>query len=169
MLLKFFNKLNNLESNAILKSVRLKRGYIDRANVNIYCQLKEEHKMQNDSLTTLFNTVFGVNDYPTSSPSYPRFNKYIKDDATTVLEIAVAGFSKNQIAIEEIDGTLIVSASKEKTNRQYAHKGISEKPFEIKYKLDGYKVETVKLENGILEIICMKDKIQPKSKTFTID
>jgi molecular chaperone IbpA len=125
--------------------------------------------MENDSFTTLFNTVFGVNDYPTSPPSYPRFNKYIKDDITTVLEIAVAGFSKNQIVIEEIDGMLIVSASKEKSNRRYTHKGISEKPFEIKFKLDGYKVETMKLENGILEIICMKEKIHPKSKKFTLD
>lgn len=88
-----------------------------------------------------------------NTASYPPHNIVEYDEDTSVIELAVAGFNKNQIKIETRDCVLKITGESEKDERKYAYKGISTRNFIRQFTLGKYiEVEDATLSDGILRI-----------------
>jgi molecular chaperone IbpA len=93
-----------------------------------------------------------------STSNYPPYNVVKNQDGVISLEIAVAGFKKSEIEIEQHQGKLTISGKKtpppEGTELKYHHKGISERSFKLSWTLAEYmEVTGAELEDGILTIV----------------
>lgn len=85
--------------------------------------------------------------------NYPPHNIVKLDDEHFSIEMAVAGFSKDDVEVELKDGTLTISGSKTEDERNYAHKGISSRKFSKSFRLAEYVVvDDADLVNGILVV-----------------
>ena len=86
--------------------------------------------------------------------NYPPHNVVKVDDENFIIEMAVAGFSQDDIHVEVKDGILLVRAEKaEKDEREYAHKGISSRKFEKSFRLSEFVViDGADLKDGILVV-----------------
>ena len=86
--------------------------------------------------------------------NYPPHNVVKVDDENFIIEMAVAGFSQDDIHVEVKDGILLVRAEKaEKDEREYAHKGISSRKFEKSFRLSEFVViDGADLVDGILVV-----------------
>lgn len=114
--------------------------------------------------------------------NYPPYDIVKVDDNKYVIEMAVAGFGKQNIEIELADGKLVVSGkldSDEKSLANVLYKGIANRPFHRSFNLaDTVEVEGAELVNGILKIwleniipdhkkprkVEIADKVEEKSK-----
>ena len=113
---------------------------------------------------------------------YPPYNiKQVKENKY-VIEMAVAGFGKQNIEIELVDGKLVVSGkldSDEKNLANILYKGIANRSFQRAFTLaDTIEVEGAEMVNGILKIwleniipdhkkprkVDIKDSAEPKSE-----
>jgi len=86
---------------------------------------------------------------------YPPFDVY-RDGENTIIEFALAGYSKENIEVIVENSTLKVSAKKEKKTEteNYSHKGIALRSFEKKFALSEYSVvESAEYKDGILRIV----------------
>lgn len=90
----------------------------------------------------------------TNSNGFPPYNVVKKNDETWVVEMAVAGFSKDEIEITEQDGTLKIEGSKEdESNSEYVHRGIATRKFTRSFALGEYMyVDTAELKDGMLYV-----------------
>ena len=82
------------------------------------------------------------------------------DDGRTLLEVALAGFTGEDIEVETERNVLTVSARKAPADkeRKYSHKGISYRTFSRNWQMaDDVEVEDVKFENGLLTITLRKE------------
>ena len=85
--------------------------------------------------------------------NYPPHNIVRVDDENFMIEMAVAGFSKDDVEVELKAGTLTVTGSKSDDEREYAHKGISSRKFSKSFRLAEYVVvDDADLVNGILVV-----------------
>jgi molecular chaperone IbpA len=86
--------------------------------------------------------------------NYPPHNVVKVDDEHFIIELAVAGFSEEDISVEVKDGILLVKGIKaEDDDREYAHKGISSRKFEKNFRLSEFVViDGADLVNGILVV-----------------
>ena len=86
--------------------------------------------------------------------NYPPHNVVKVDDENFIIELAVAGFSQDDIHVEVKDGILLIKAEKaEKDEREYAHKGISSRKFEKSFRLSEFVViDGADLVDGILVV-----------------
>lgn len=96
-----------------------------------------------------------------SIPSYPPYNIVKVDDNKYVIEMAVAGFGKNNIDIEVANSTLTIKGgmtindiAEETVNPvTYLYKGIADRMFTRKFTLaDTVEVKDAELINGILKL-----------------
>ncbi|MBF7073296.1 Hsp20 family protein [Glaciecola sp. MH2013] len=99
--------------------------------------------------------------------TYPPYNIELLEEDKYRITMAVAGFSKDDVIIEVQENTLLVSGKKETSDteqqRQFLHKGISERNFERKFQLgDNVKVLAADLNNGLLHIDL--ERVVPESK-----
>lgn len=107
--------------------------------------------------------------------SYPPYNVFTnKDETHYTIEVAVAGFSKDELEVALDDGTLTISGkstSNEKPDVTFVHRGISTKKFTRKFKLmEHLEVQSVGLKDGILRVELIKNiPDAAKPKTFTIE
>lgn len=86
---------------------------------------------------------------------YPPFDVY-KEEDTTIIEFALAGYSKDEIEVIVENSTLKVSAKKEKKTEteNYTYKGIAVRSFEKKFALSEYAVvDRAEYQDGILRIV----------------
>ena len=121
--------------------------------------LKRRQKM---TAPTLFDYLIGFDrDYFynrgkwDNNPSYPPFDTY-KDGDNTILEFALAGYSKENIEVMVENSTLKVSAKKEQKTEtdKYTYKGIALRSFDKKFALSEYAVvEKAEFKDGILRIV----------------
>lgn len=124
-------------------------------------------------LTLLFSTPYDEDvlinqiDNLKSHHKYPPYNIKIKNKNIYVLEIAVAGFTEEELSISLEDNYLIIKSLKiSKNNKYYLHKGIANRNFEKTFKLaSNVEVNKCYLDKGLLVIplnIIEKNKIKPK-------
>lgn len=84
--------------------------------------------------------------------NYPPHNIVKIDDDNYLIEIAVAGFKRENIDIQLKDSILTVTGKKDDA-RSYTHKGISSRDFVRAFTLGEYvQVNGANLEDGILAI-----------------
>jgi molecular chaperone IbpA len=89
------------------------------------------------------------------SSSFPPHNIIKLDESRYVVELAIAGFSKNEIEISVEDGTLTVKGEKQEkeTGVQYLHKGIGTRSFTKSLTIaDTVEVKGAEFKDGILRI-----------------
>ena len=103
--------------------------------------------------------------------NYPPYNVVNGSDGRTVLEVALAGFSREDLEVESERNVLTVSARKAPpdTERKYAHKGISYRTFSRNWQMgDDVEVETVDFTDGLLSITLKKElpEKQKRKKHF---
>lgn len=93
-------------------------------------------------------------DYTAKSPSFPPYN-LIQDGEDIRIEIAVAGYSTDDIEIEYHDGVLSITGNQEQTedNKKYLFKGIAQRNFVRRFTLaDTVVIDTATFDNGILTV-----------------
>ena len=113
----------------------------------------------------VFDTLNRYVDNNVNSTGFPPYNIQKVGDYKYQIDMALAGFSKDDIEVEVADGTLSVrSDKKEEPEDEFTyHRGISYRKFERKFTLaDDLVVNGAKLENGMLTIDL--ERIVPEEK-----
>ena len=87
--------------------------------------------------------------------NYPPYNLVQVSNVESILEIALAGFKKEEVNVYTQDGSLFVEGQKEakesKTN--YLHKGLAQRSFTRSWTLsDDTEVRSVTFEDGLLTV-----------------
>ena len=112
----------------------------------------------------LFDRLFDMD--LESSSSYPPYNISKVDDNNYVIEMALAGFNKDDIEIELADSELTVRSKKrEDSNKDVnlIHEGISHRSFNRKFTLsEEILVKNAEMKNGML--IVKLEKFIPENK-----
>ena len=113
---------------------------------------------------SIFDRFFDMD--TTRDSGYPPYNIRKINEAQYVIEIALAGFSKDDIEVEVTEGTLAVRSKKEEeTNgdESFVHKGIAKRSFLRTYTLsDDVVVQGADLKDGML--IINLEKVIPDEK-----
>lgn len=110
-----------------------------------------------------------VSEYAPKMPLYPPFNIKKVDEEHYTIELAVAGFGKNNLDIELKDSVLTVTGRVESEEGEYLHKGIAERAFTRKFSLaDSVVVKNAELVNGMLKI-ALERYIPEEKKARKID
>ena len=113
----------------------------------------------------VFDNLSRYVDNNVTSTGFPPYNIQKVGDYNYTIEMALAGFSKDDIEVEVADGTLSVrSDKKEEPSDEFTyHRGISYRKFDRKFTLaDDLVVNGAKLENGMLKIDI--ERIVPEEK-----
>jgi len=96
-------------------------------------------------------------------PNYPPYNIVKVDENKYVIEMAVAGFGKQNLDIEINDGTLVISGQSNQSDEDYVYKGIADRSFTRKFSIaDTVEIKNADLINGMLKI--WLENIIPDSK-----
>jgi len=115
----------------------------------------------------LFTQIADVNS--TKTQNYPPYNIIKKSDENYVIELAVSGFSINDLMIELKENILKVTGEKDEMDRDYIHKGIGARSFERKFTLAAdLVVQDAEIIDGIL-VINLELIIPDHKKARTID
>ena len=98
------------------------------------------------------------------STGFPPYNIRKEGDYNYVIELALAGFGKEDIEVEVADGTLSVRSVKENSeDESTVYRGISSRRFERKFTMaDDIVVDGAKLENGMLTVEL--ERVVPEEK-----
>lgn len=93
--------------------------------------------------------------------SFPKGDTYVNKDGDHVIELALAGYIKDQLSVSIEDNHLIVSASKcEKGDDECESRSIARRAFKTIFSNPGedfdLKKSTVTFENGLLKIVTPK-------------
>ena len=100
--------------------------------------------------------------------NYPPYNIRKAGKDKYAIEVAVAGFNKDDVEVEFEDKLLTVRTKKvnktvEKDGDEIIHKGISQRSFSRSFTIaDDVKVDGAELKDGLLTINC--EKIIPEQK-----
>ena len=113
---------------------------------------------------SIFDRFFDMD--TTRDSGYPPYNIRKINEAQYVIEIALAGFSKDDIEVEVTEGNLAVRSKKEEeTNgdESFVHKGIAKRSFLRSWTLsDDIIVKGADLKDGML--IINLEKVIPDEK-----
>ena len=88
------------------------------------------------------------------SAAFPRHNIIKVDDEHYTIELALAGYSKDELDLEVKDDVLIVAGEKQKDDEvDYLHKGISTKKFRRTFRLnENVVVKSADFVDGLLTV-----------------
>jgi len=112
---------------------------------------------------SLFERLFDMD--TTRDSGYPPYNIRKVNELQYTIELALAGFSENDIEVEVADGTLTVRSieSKDTADSDYVHRGIARRAFSKAWTLsDDMVVKGAEFTNGLLNISL--EKIVPEEK-----
>lgn len=111
-----------------------------------------------------FNRLAKLHDDVTKSiPNYPPYNIRKTGDNTYVIEVAVAGFARQDIEIEFANDTLTIRGNTTEDNSDYLFKGIANRAFTRTFALnDQIEIKDATLLNGMLQVVL--DRIIPDHK-----
>jgi len=123
-----------------------------------------------------FDSVFNLGTSKDPSTNYPPYNLY-QDGEKTIIELALAGWDKNDLEVTIYSPPSFYYASyrkvltvkgtrQNKTDHEklvFARRGIAMRSFKREFILgDNTDIETVSFENGLLTIICAAKQPDPK-------
>lgn len=84
---------------------------------------------------------------------YPPHNILKTGDTDYLIELAVAGFSRDELNIEVKDRTLVITGEHLSKGREYIHRGISTKKFKRTFRLSEHvHVNGADLVDGVLSV-----------------
>ncbi|QCW23082.1 heat shock protein [Synechococcus phage S-B43] len=117
-------------------------------------QLMDRIAKNSIGMDEYFERVFN-----TSVHNYPPYNVIQVNSTETRLEIALAGFKKEQVHAYTEYGKLFVRGEKESPDEEgsFIHKGLAQRNFERSWTLaDDTEVSNVVFEDGLLSITLTK-------------
>ena len=89
----------------------------------------------------------------------PPYNVVHESNVRTVIEVALAGFKKEQVFVYTEHGKLFLEGQREdgETDKNYSHKGIAQRSFTRSWTLtEDWRVDSVSFEDGLLTIALQK-------------
>jgi molecular chaperone IbpA len=102
---------------------------------------------------------------------YPPHNVVKKDEKNFSVELALAGYSKDELTVEVKDGILVISGGKTgegESDREYLHRGISAKKFTRTFRLSEHVVvDGADFVDGLL-VIDLKVEIPEEKRPKVI-
>ena len=113
------------------------------------------------ALAQLSKALVGFDRYFTAphhqNGNYPPHNIVKYSDDTYAIEVAVAGFAKEEVTVEVDQDQLTIRGIKNRPNVdvgiEYLHRGLAARDFEQTFTLAEYmEVRGAKVENGMLQI-----------------
>ncbi|QFU07504.1 Small heat shock protein IbpA [Rhodobacteraceae bacterium THAF1] len=105
-----------------------------------------------DQMAEMMDRVLSDN---AGAQTYPPYNIEKTGDDAWAIEIAVAGFSDEDLTVEQRENALVISARRadDDADRKYLHRGIATRAFERRFHLaDHVRVEAAHHANGMLVI-----------------
>jgi len=120
--------------------------------------------------TVGFDRLFDMlenNSFGQAQENYPPFDLLRVDDNHYRIELAVAGFNRDELDITSQQNVLIISGrKKEQEGDNYIHSGIANRSFERRFALaDHIKVTGADLKDGLLSIDLVREipeSLKPK-------
>ena len=121
-----------------------------------------------DDMFDQFESMLG-NGHLTMQSNYPPYNIRKTDKDNYAIEVALAGFSKDDVEVEFEDNLLTVRTKQvnrlddKNSDGEIIHKGISQRQFARSFTIaDDVKVGEAQLKDGLLTISC--ERVIPEHK-----
>ena len=90
--------------------------------------------------------------------NYPAYNIAKDDEEHYRIEVALAGFSASDIAIETEKGVLKIEANKTEERANYIHQGIAQRGFSKMFRLaEHMKIDDARFVDGVLTIALRRE------------
>ena len=143
-----------------------KGGYMTSKDLSIFNSLRPL-SIGFDDMFDQFESMLGNGSLAVQS-NYPPYNIRKAGKDKYAIEVAVAGFNKDDVEVEYEDNLLTVKTKKLKKSEQkegdeIIHRGISQRSFARSFTIaDDVKVGGAELKDGLLTISC--EKIVPEAK-----
>jgi molecular chaperone IbpA len=137
--------------------------------INLPTRVFDPFKNLTVGFDDIFDQLSSMSKYVNDIPNYPPYNiKKVGKDKYQ-LDMALAGFSKDDVKVEVKENTLTVSASSsDKEDDSYVHKGIAKRAFKRQWTLvEHLEVQDAKLKDGVLTVD-MKLNLPEEKKPKTI-
>lgn len=126
------------------------------ANIN---QLMERLQRNTIGMDDHFDRIFSY-----EAQNYPPYNLVQVSEDESRLELALAGFSDEEVKVYTERGNLVVEGSKDKEDgRSYLHRGLAQRSFTRSWSIsEDTEVSDVTFENGLLVVTLAR--IIPESR-----
>ena len=130
------------------------------ANIN---QLMERLQRNTIGMDTYFDRIFSY-----EAQSYPPYNLVQVNEDESRLELALAGFSKDDVKVYTERGSLVVEGSKNsEDDRTYVHRGLAQRSFTRKWDIsEDTEVSEVTFDNGLLVVTLSRVIPESRKKKF---
>ena len=118
-------------------------------------ELMERISRNSIGLDDYFNQFFDIQ----TTSNYPPYNLIQLSNHESRLEIALAGFKKEEINVYTEYGKLFVKGQKQDKdeNTSFVHKGVAQRDFERAWSLsDETEIKSVSFEDGLLVVEIVK-------------
>ena len=100
--------------------------------------------------------------------NYPPYN-LVRNEDYWIIELALAGFTKDDLQIRFSGTQLIIIGKKNQDNRDYIYKGIAMRAFEKSfYFLNNVEIKDINLNNGLLSILITRQIKDEEFKTILL-
>jgi len=143
-----------------------KGGYMTSKDLSIFNSLRP-FSIGFDDMFDQFESMLGNGSLGVQT-NYPPYNIRKAGKDKYAIEVAVAGFNKDDVEVEYEDNLLTVKTknvkrTEEKEGDEVIHRGISQRSFARSFTIaDDVKVNGAELKDGLLTISC--EKIIPEIK-----
>ena len=115
-------------------------------------ELMERIQRNGIGMEDYLDRFFNLHD---TNSNYPPYNLVQVNNVESRLEIALAGFKKDEVKVYTEFGKLSVEGKKEesKTDGEFVHKGLAQRSFTRQWTLaDDTEVRSVSFDNGLLTV-----------------
>ena len=130
------------------------------ANIN---QLMERLQRNTIGMDNYFDRIFSY-----EAQAYPPYNLVQVSEDESRLELALAGFTNDEVKVYTERGNLVVEGSKEKVDgREYLHRGLAQRSFTRSWTIsEDTEVSDVTFENGLLVVTLSRIIPESRQKKF---
>ena len=127
-------------------------GNLMKYNAADISQLLDRINKNSIGMDEYFGRLFDLHE---TTSNYPPYNLVTVSNVESRLELALAGFKKNEVNVYTQDGKLFVEGQREdgETGTEYVHRGVAQRSFTRSWTLsDETEVRSVSFEDGLLSI-----------------
>ncbi len=139
-------------------------SYLTKYNTANINQLMDRITRNSIGLDEYFDRIFSVD-----SANYPPYNVIQLNNHETRVEIALAGFKKEEVSAYTEHGKLFVKGEKETKDQvgTFVHQGLAQRNFERSWTLsEDTEVSNVVFEDGLLSVTLTKVVPEHHQKRF---
>ena len=125
-------------------------GNLTRYHAADLPQLLERINKNSIGMEDFFDGFFNA-----TTDNYPPYNLVSVNNIESKLEIALAGFKKEEVAVYTEYGKLFVEGKKENTDTEteYHHRGIAQRSFKRSWSIsDDVEIRSVEFQDGLLSV-----------------